>query len=643
MPIRTLAVLIVLCVPLLRTSVAADPKDGAASAASTTSAPATSTTSSPAETATATPASSTTATPAAATTATPAASTAAQSTVAAPTSDALQTAVALNYCRASFHRIRRCPTRVVLAQEQEKILNNINLDGIADREVIQLYTSVLDEINQIGLADFERSLAQQYHSTVMQRKFVWDALSIGADVACAHYGDAIRQGVNSWWDYRVMDYNRDSDLLRIEKARLTSVVQKSSQFLDTFWQMTQKKHIPDRWLVRGDDLDALDLAMRERNPEVRLRILKRMESFMEAYPPYWYYVARTQQELGQLFAAMQTYEKVVEIGAGHFRKDDMLATALSNRAAIQDYLEQPSAGETAEKALVYSTDVWEANLICARVLQRSGNFAAAEDAILRNLDVNLEADQSRVFLVVLYEKSDQRDKLLRQLSDPQLIARLPAPVLLRCAARLGQEATPPAVLKTVVESLDGQPRIQFGKDEFVLRASSSWLLNLASLRVYHQGEELTSPEITAGNGQYTIRYPTRFEWGNPLGPASLPSEFELQLTYPDHTEVRLVLAAEPGGSLPAAARVVTSRVTGPTPLRIAQIEVGDARQTESEGLLTTSGSDSAATTSDSALTASDAATEPGARAAESGAVLSDDVMPTVQIPLPPRSDSPASE
>ena len=554
-----------------------------------------------------------------------------------PTSDALQTAVALNYCRASFHRIRRCPTRVVLAQEQEKILNNINLDGIADREVIQLYTSVLDEINQIGLADYERSLAHQFHTTVMQRKFVWDALSIGADVACAHYGDAIRQGVNSWWDYRVMDYNRDSDLLRIEKARLNSVVQKSSQFLDTFWQMTQKKHIPDRWLVRGDDLDALELAMRERNPEVRLRILKRMEPFMEAYPPYWYYLARTQQELGQLFSAMQTYEKVVEIGAGHFRKDDMLATALSNRAAIQDYLEQPSAAATAERALVYSTDVWEANLICARVLQRSGNIEAAEDAILRNLDVNLEAEQSRVFLVVLYEKSDQRDKLLRQLGDPQLIARLPAPVLLRCAARLGQDATPPAVLKTVVESLEGQPRIQFGKDEFVLRATSSWLLNLASLRVFHQGEELKSPEVTAGNGHYTLRYATRFDWGNPLGPVSPPSEFELQLTYPDHTEVRLVLAGESGGSMPAAARVVTSRVTGPAPMRITQIEVGDARQPEPKGLLpqTLTGSNNKATASDAAATTGTSATTASARL--------DDVTPTVLIPLPPRSEAPAAE
>src|SRR5690606_39106291 len=123
-------------------------------------------------------------------------------------------------------------------------------------------------------------------------------------------------------------------------------------------------------------------AMREPRAEVRLRVLKRMEPFMEAFPPYWYYVARTQQELGQLFAALNTYDKVVELGAGHFRKDDMLATSLANRAGIQDFLQQPSAGETAEKALTYSTDVWETNLICSQVLTHHQRYAAAEDAIL---------------------------------------------------------------------------------------------------------------------------------------------------------------------------------------------------------------------------------------------------------------------
>jgi len=63
-----------------------------------------------------------------------------------------------------------------------------------------------------------------------------------------------------------------------------------------------------------------------------------MEGFMECYPPYWYYVARTQQSMGQLFAANETYEKLVRIGNGHFRKDEMLAAGMANRSIIQAFL-----------------------------------------------------------------------------------------------------------------------------------------------------------------------------------------------------------------------------------------------------------------------------------------------------------------
>src|SRR5690348_10108755 len=57
--------------------------------------------------------------------------------------EARSTAVALNYCRASFHRMRQNPSKRVLSEEQQHILNNLNLNEIGDQEVITLYTGVL--------------------------------------------------------------------------------------------------------------------------------------------------------------------------------------------------------------------------------------------------------------------------------------------------------------------------------------------------------------------------------------------------------------------------------------------------------------------------------------------------------------------
>ena len=56
------------------------------------------------------------------------------------------TAVTLNYCRAALHRIRRAPSKNVLLEEQQRILNNLDLNQIDDPEVITLYRSILDEI-----------------------------------------------------------------------------------------------------------------------------------------------------------------------------------------------------------------------------------------------------------------------------------------------------------------------------------------------------------------------------------------------------------------------------------------------------------------------------------------------------------------
>ena len=194
--------------------------------------------------------------------------------------EARSTAVALNYCRASFHRMRRNPSKRVLSEEQQHILNNLNLNEIGDQEVISLYTGVLDEIGKEKIADKERYVLKQSYKHQVRRQMLSNAFILGAEVTTAQYVNAVRTGANSWWDYRTTSNNRELDLWKVEKTRMTEVNDKSTKFLDTFWKMAQKKNIPDNWLVRGDDLDRLDAALAENNAETRLRVLQRMERFM---------------------------------------------------------------------------------------------------------------------------------------------------------------------------------------------------------------------------------------------------------------------------------------------------------------------------------------------------------------------------
>ena len=402
------------------------------------------------------------------------------------------TAVTLNYCRAALHRIRRAPSKSVLVEEQQRILNNLDLNQIGDPEVISLYRSILDEIGQVEISDRERVVIGEQFSRGVQRKLGSDFFVIGAQAATGQLGSVIQSGANSWWDYRSTQIKRDSDLWQVEKTQFTTLMSRSSTFLDSFWKLSRKNEIPDRWLLRDQDLDQLADTLDEKDAERRLRMLARLERFMECYPPYWYYLARTQQQLGKTDEAVRTFERLSEIGRGHFRQDDMLASSMANLALIQESRKDPEAPRTAARAFDYSTRNWEANLVCAWVLGRHAEYRDAEDLILCNMDEQLETEQSTVALVSLYFHSAEKGKLKSLLADEKIVRRIPIPGLLLCAKLLGPEQIPVEANTYLASTLTAVPRTSGRMNTISVAAARGWKLNDA--------------EATISDGSRTFQY-----------------------------------------------------------------------------------------------------------------------------------------
>ncbi len=492
------------------------------------------------------------------------------------------TAVTLNYCRASFYRIQKCPTLRVLVEEQEKILNNVDLNGIADQEVIKLYTGVLVEISEIRLADRERLvLDDKYHNT-LGTLLTADAFDFGTQLASAHYLSAVRTGARSWWDYRTSVNTRDLDVFHVDQRRLMAFTEKSGQFLDTFWKLARDRKIPDRWLIRNQDLHNLEKAMQEHDPSIRLRVLKRMQDFMVCFPPYWYYVARTEQALGRLACAAEGYERLVKVGHGHFRKDEMLAAGLANRAMILDYLRQPGAVDAALKALDYSTDVWEANLMSAQVLGRNGRAAEAEDAILRNLDVELERDHSLVALVSLYATTHNIQKLQAWLSNASVVNRLPMPTLVRAAAVLGPRRLPAAVAAQWAATVQARYDINFGADDFVLVTTPAWGLQASEMSLFVGKDSSRQSTIALMPGKSEVRFGRIGDVGHLFYGSSSSPPATLLVKFPDAPLVRLRLDSRPETTT-ASSSTFSSVVEMLTPtslagrhqaLQLATVEIG---------------------------------------------------------------------
>ncbi|WP_237225602.1 hypothetical protein [Rubinisphaera sp. JC750] len=439
-----------------------------------------------------------------------------------------------------------------MEEEQNKILNNLNLNGIQDEQIIRLYAEVLDEIGQIQLTEQESELFTTKYKKSLRQELAFDTLAVGLDLMTGQYLGAVRTGANSWWDYRNFQWTRDNELLKIEKTRVSSVVKKSTNFLDTFWKLTQQNNIPDRWLVRSTDLDELERAMNEQDPHVRLRVLRRMEPFMECYPPYWYYLARTQQAVGDLATSLNTYGRLSQIADGHFRRDDMMTSALANKAVIQAHLGDPAAIETAKLALQQSTQVWEANLACARILQKAGRVADAEDAILRNLDVELETEQSTVALLGFYYDTNDTQKLAKYLADEKVLARVPPPVLIRFASRLKQEETPGLIYTALASSMKIEPQVGFGNDSIMLTCHPVWKITRSKIGLHVDGGRVIPGELTRHGDYDVIRFANVADFGGVLsGPGKLPA-LKLEIQYGDKDPILLAFSEQESTPLPAS-------------------------------------------------------------------------------------------
>ena len=451
------------------------------------------------------------------------------------------TAVTLNYCRAALHRIRRAPSKKVLLEEQQRILNNLDLNQIDDPEVITLYRSILDEIGQVEISDRERVVIGEQFSRGVQRKLGTDFFVIGAQAATGQLGSVIQSGANSWWDYRSTQIKRDADFWQVEKTQFTTLMTRSSTFLDSFWKLSRKNEIPDRWLLRDQDLDQLADTLDEQDAERRLRMLARLERFMECYPPYWYYVARTQQQLGKTEDAVQTFKRLSEIGRGHFRQDDMLASSMANMALIQESQKDPEAPRTAARAFDYSTRNWEANLVCAWVLGRHAEYRDAEDLILCNMDDELETEQSTVALVSLYFHSEDKGKLKSLLADEKIVRRIPIPGLLLCAKLLGPEQIPAQANTYLASTLTAMPRTSGRMNTISVAAARGWKLNDA--------------EATISDGSRTFQYAGHRAVEEGLEVSFTPSlnsrtdgdvgkTLRMTLQYPATPAIRVVLSQE---------------------------------------------------------------------------------------------------
>ena len=205
----------------------------------------------------------------------------------------------------------------------------------------------------------------------------------------------------------------------------------------------------------------------------------------------------------------------------------MMASSLANLAVMQTYLNQPGADKSARQALAHSPDVWQANLMAAQVLEKHGQLKDAEDAILRNIDVDLETTRSTVALVGMYYRQHQSEKLAQALANEDTLAALPILSLMQAAAELARtHPIPPATIQRLRTSIRVAVEPKFGDDDLIIACEPAWQSELAQVAVVFPGPADAARAIrqssleTHPSGETVIRFSGVVDGGNPLRPSA---------------------------------------------------------------------------------------------------------------------------
>jgi len=222
----------------------------------------------------------------------------------------------------------------------------------------------------------------------------------------------------------------------------------------------------------------------------------------------------------------------------------MLASGTANLAGIRDYLGQPGAAKMAQKSQTYSSDVWEANLLCSRILQKYQKNDQAEEAILRNLDVDLETSQSSVALLSLYHATNNKQKMIAQLNQPKVVQAVPVPTLIQCAMFLGAAKTPPVTTAQIESSLYIYKQLHFGPDDIVIASTGNWHLHMSNAELVMANKTYSRPRLVTGRNEVQARFERVADFGNPFSNSNAPAaQPKLRLKYPDGSSLDLMLAS----------------------------------------------------------------------------------------------------
>lgn len=364
--------------------------------------------------------------------------------------DRLKAAYALNLCTVSVSQIIDYNDINVLEQEYEAILNNLNLEHMPhDEALLFILKQLMDTITFFRIREGDKKILDMKYRQKMKNA-IWDAVpNFGLFVAGTNpftlaISIASQVGIG-YMNYRknkaANDLEYQEQQWQLQRTALEQFNGLRRELFDTAWRLADTYGFSDEMRLTERQIKHYDDILMDSNVLRRYDRLDSVKSNFTAYPPFWYYMGNTANEIARnrdlkisddtrtvyRENAKKYFAKYWETNKYPLLREDQIASACALEYAdllLEDGAEKSQVIDLIDKAVKYSGDAWDVLQLCAigylraneqdraipilRILVNEKYNASLNTQILSGIYVGQFTRDGNQFARVQYEILSQR-------------------------------------------------------------------------------------------------------------------------------------------------------------------------------------------------------------------------------------------
>lgn len=303
----------------------------------------------------------------------------------------INAAYALNLCTVSVSQIIDYDDLNVMEQEYDAILNNLNLENMPhDEALLNILKQILDTITFFRIQEGDRRIMDMKYRQRM-KDAIWSAApNFGLIVAG---GNPITMAISlasqvgiGYMNYRKtkaengLDYEEQK--WKLQRTAIEQLNGLQRELLDTAWRLADAYDFEDELRLTEKQIKHYDRILMDDNALRKYDRLDAIKGNFNAYPPFWYYLGNTANEIcrdetlsisdetRQYYRAKakEYFVKFWESNKYPLLREDQLASSCALEYVdilIEDGADKDEILSFIDRAVKYAGNSWDVLQLCA--------------------------------------------------------------------------------------------------------------------------------------------------------------------------------------------------------------------------------------------------------------------------------------